>query len=184
MVILCAIHTWCLKRKMPKTPRVVRSSPVKSNLQQTWVARLKTNPVVTAFLSLVALIVGAVAFAEAASKIPAIWNRAFNRPVVMLSTSLYIAEVANQPSPKEKFLLEEIRDLSTGCPVVRMETAPNEKGMWASPGPQGARAKVMLKIFIRNIPARSGRTYALICLRHNCLSNFRKYPQHRISPRK
>lgn len=136
---------------MPKTPRVVKLSPPKIDLYLKWSARLKANPVVAVTLILVAITLGAISFTEQAEKIPRLWNRILNRPLVMLSTGLYLTEVANQSPPKERVLLYEVRDLATGCPIVREETRPNEKGMWASPGPKGARVTLMFKIFIRNI---------------------------------
>jgi hypothetical protein len=136
--------------KRPKHPPPAEPIPVSPDLHKAWLDRLKANPITAAVILAVPVILGALALVNGLTTIPSVLNRFWQGSVATYSTGLYIFEVANKRSETERILVEEVRDVASGCRVLREELAPNVQGLWASPGPGGARATLMLKIYIKN----------------------------------
>ena len=127
--------------------RLVSVAP---NLQQKWLARIRSNPIISVILLIATIISAFATFGDKVTTIPATFRKIWPGPIATISTGLYALEVANKPSTYPPVLFEEVRDLSTGCRIFQWLTVGTENGPWASPGVTGARATVLLKIRIGN----------------------------------
>ena len=137
------------KRKTPSSKLRDLDAPI--DLHQRWLARLKANPLIAAMIIAVTAGTVVLAFAEKVVTLPQTLQRLVSTPHVSFEAGIYLWQLANIPSPTDLgVLIEEIQDLSSSCGILLNKLEPNAKGVWASPGPLGARANVLLKIRLGN----------------------------------
>ena len=134
----------------PKRPWKVRLTPPTVDHYQKWVEKAKSHRMISAALVAFAVILGV---AQLSGILTTIWNvvrSAFPSSTIELGTNLYVLDVADQPSTNPPELFEEVRHIPSGCRIYRSPLLPNLGGQWASPGDDGARATLLLKLFIGN----------------------------------
>lgn len=137
------------KRNKPSSKPGDLAAPV--DLHQRWLARLKAIPLVAAMTIAIAVCTVVIGFAEKLVTLPQTWRRLLSTQHVTFEGGVYLWQLANIPSTTDsRVLIEEIQDINSGCGVLLTKLEPNAKGVWASPGPLGARAKVLLKIRLGN----------------------------------
>ena len=138
----------------PKRPWKERLSPRTVDRYQKWVERAKSHRIIAAALVAFAVICGVAQLSGSVTSIWRVVRSALPRKTLELGTNLYVLEVANQPSTNPPELIEEVRHIPSGCRIYRSPLSPNAEGQWASPGDDGARATLLLKLFVGNTSGR------------------------------
>jgi hypothetical protein len=134
----------------PKRPWKQRLSSKTVNFYDRWIAKSKSIGIVAVLLVACGAIIG---LAQVTGSIATIWRAVrdiFPGTALKIGTGLFVLEVANQPSTSPPELFQEVRHQPTGCRIFRLPIKSSAGGLWASPGDDGARATLLLKLLIAN----------------------------------